>query len=131
MPLALVAIGLFAVCVLVVAGPISPRDAVVYAAVVCSPSILLGIERGNIDLLVFAALTLLVVTLRKRSAWLRGLGHATLLLAALLKVYPVLAVSVVLRLGVRRAAAGAIAALVPSVFISSSSPMIFGSPSRT
>jgi Glycosyltransferase family 87 len=116
-PLALAVVAVFAVCLLVVAGPLSDREALVYAAVVFSPSILLGVERGNDDLVVFSLLTVLLVTMGSRRAALRAVGYAALLVAALLKLYPIAAVVALLRRG-RSALVGAAAVtLVFAVFV--------------
>jgi hypothetical protein len=112
-PLALAAIALFAVSVLAVAGPISPREALVYAAIVFSPSLLLGVERGNSDLVIFSLLTLVLVTVRHPSAWVRSISYGALLLAAAVKLYPLFAGGVLLRQGLRRAVVGGAAVLVP------------------
>jgi hypothetical protein len=112
-PLALAAIALFALSVLVVAGPISRVDAVVYAAIVFSPSLLLGVERGNTDLIIFSLLTLVLVTVRHPSAWMRAVSYAALVLAAMVKLYPLFAGIVLLRQGLRRAVVGGAAVLVP------------------
>lgn len=111
-PLALTLIGLFLVSVFVVAGSISKLDALVYSAILLSPSVLLGIERGNTDLLVFALLTLLLVFVRS-AGWTRAFAYGALLLAAMLKLYPLFASGVLLRQGPRRALEGCLAVLVP------------------
>ncbi|HZU20805.1 MAG TPA: hypothetical protein VE982_06275 [Gaiellaceae bacterium] len=63
---------------------------VVYAAAICSPAVMLGFERGNVDLLIFALVVAGTLVLRRG---LRGevAGHALLLLAAVLKLFPVFA----------------------------------------
>ena len=86
----------FLAAVLVVVGRCSSRDAVVYAAVLCSPSVMLGIERGNADLLVFAVVVAALLLLRRGTAG-RVLAHALLLVAAMLKLFPVFAFGVLAR----------------------------------
>jgi len=81
-------------------------DGLVYAAAVCSPSVMLGIERGNPDLLIFALVVAAVFLLRAASPWLRVAAHALFLFAALLKLYPVLAWGPLLRQERRWVAAG-------------------------
>ena len=112
-PIAIALIALFAVCLFVVAGPLSLPEGLLYAAIVLSPSILLGIERANTDLLVFALLTLVLVTFRSPSGWRRGTAYAALVFAATIKLYPVFAAGVLLRQAPRRAAVGLAAVLVP------------------
>jgi hypothetical protein len=81
----------FLAAVAAVVGRVDAWDGVVYAAALCSPSVLLGIERGNPDLLVFALVVGGVLLLRAGPAWVRATAHAVFLLAAMLKLYPVLA----------------------------------------
>ena len=112
-PLALAMIALFAVSVLVVAGPVTWRQTLVYLAILFSPSVLLGVERGNTDLLVFSLLTLVLVTVRSPSRWWRATAYAALLLASLIKVYPIFAAGLLLRQSPRRALAGGAAVFLP------------------
>jgi hypothetical protein len=72
-----------------------PLDAVVYGAAVCSPAVMLGVERGNVDILLFALVVLAVLLYRRggRVPW----GHALILFAAVLKLFPIFAAGVLLR----------------------------------
>ena len=88
-----------------VAARLSAWDGVVFAAALCSPSILLGIERGNPDLLVFVLVVAAVLLLR-RSARGAAAAHGLLLVAPLLKLYPVLAWGPLLRQPRRRLVVG-------------------------
>jgi hypothetical protein len=96
----------FLLCVYAVIGRISPWDAVVYAAVLCSPSVLLGVERANTDMLVFSTVAAGVVLLRSRRPVVAACAHGFLLLASFLKLYPVLSWGVLLRRPLRRALIG-------------------------
>jgi hypothetical protein len=72
-------------------------EALVYAAVVCSPAAMLGIQRGNVDLLLFVLVCLALFLLRRsREGTFRA--HWLILLAALLKLFPGLAAGALLRL---------------------------------
>ena len=93
----------FFLAALAVAGPLGLGEGAVYAATLLAPATLLGVERGNADLLMFALVALGVVVLR-RSAW-AGAGAITL--AGVLKLFPALALAVLLR---RRARWPALAA---------------------
>lgn len=86
------AITFFASVILLIGRP-SLRSALVYAVLLCSPAVMLGVERGNADLLLFALVVLGVAILRRR----RVVAHALLLLAAVLKLFPVFAWGVLLR----------------------------------
>jgi hypothetical protein len=83
---------LFLASVLLLVGPVSTLEALVYIVALGSPAILLAIERGNNDLCIFALLV--------AGMWLRGrvsrfgrlAGAGLFLLAAISKLYPVFAV---------------------------------------
>ena len=75
---------------------------IAYAVVLCSPAAMLGVERGNVDILLFALLVLAVLLTRRG---LRGLitGDVLLLLIAMLKLFPIFAVGFLLRRGTKAA----------------------------
>jgi hypothetical protein len=109
---------LFGCSVWFVLGPLRQGEGIVAAALVLSPSVMLGVERGNVDLFVF---TLVAVGLLLAG---RSLLLATLLLASatLLKLFPIVASAVIAGTGRRRrlAAAAAIAgAFVAAVVVTS------------
>jgi hypothetical protein len=66
---------------------------------------MLGVERGNVDILIFA-LVALAVLLFRRSERAAVLTHALLLFAAILKLFPIFATGVLLRQPLRRAVIG-------------------------
>lgn len=81
-------------------------DGLVWAAALCSPAVMLGVERGSTDLLIFALVVPGVLLLR--SVRMTGVvsAHGLFLVAALLKLYPVLAWGPLLRQPRRRALIG-------------------------
>ena len=81
------------------------RAALLYAAALCSPAVMLGVERGNVDILIFSLVALAVLVFR-RSERSAILTHALLLFAAILKLFPIFAVGVLLRQPLRRAVLG-------------------------
>jgi hypothetical protein len=104
--------GSFFASVLALIGRITPADAVLYAALICSPAVMLGVERGNTDLIVFVLVFWGVVVARRSARVAAVLGHGLLLLAAMLKLYPVLAWAGLLRRPFRHALPGLIALFV-------------------
>ena len=84
-------------------------DAVLFALAVCSPAVMLGVERGNVDLLLFALVALAALLLRRGDRFYAS--EALLLFAAILKLFPIFAAGVLLR-RTRRAVAGFAAVLV-------------------
>lgn len=75
---------------------VNAYEAVIYGLALCSPAVMLGVERGNVDILVFALVVLAVLLLR-RSERSRVVGHVLLLFAAMLKLFPIFAAVVLLR----------------------------------
>jgi hypothetical protein len=89
-----VAIGvLFFISALAVAGPLTVGGGLVYAAALLAPATLLGVERGNVDLLMFALVALGVLLLR-RSPWAAAIPITA---AGVLKLFPATAVVVFAR----------------------------------
>jgi hypothetical protein len=82
-----------------------PREAVLYALALCSPAVMLGVERGNVDILIFA-LVVLAILLFRRSERSRLVAHLLMLFAAVLKLFPIFAAGVLLRQPRRRALIG-------------------------
>ncbi|HEY5210817.1 MAG TPA: hypothetical protein VIJ42_15370 [Stellaceae bacterium] len=81
-----------------------PRGAggwAVMALALFSTMSVFALERGNVDLLMFA-LVVLAGHLARRGAIVRGLGYAVIVVAALLKYYPIVALIVALRERPRR-----------------------------
>lgn len=73
----------------------SLREGIVYAVVLCSPAVMLAIERGNNDLLIA---TMLIVAAflptgeKEKEGWVAGIPrYMLLLIASLLKLFPVAA----------------------------------------
>ena len=79
-----------------------------YAIVLCSPAAMLGVERGNVDLLLFALVVLAVLVYRRS---LRGLvvADGLILLAACLKLFPIFALAFSVFYRQRRARVGVVA----------------------
>ena len=62
-----------------------------------SPAVMFGVERGNVDLFVYAILAVALVLFRRVRPRARVLSHALFLFAAILKLFPVFALSVLAR----------------------------------
>jgi hypothetical protein len=74
----------------------------VYGVALCSPAVMLGVERGNVDLLLLGLVVASVVLLRRHGRASVG-APILLLFAAVLKLFPIFATMVFLRLRSRRA----------------------------
>lgn len=104
-PLGIAIAAVFFLSALAVAGPLTLGEGAVYGAAVLSSAPLLGVERGNVDMLMFALVAAAVLLVR-RSPW----GAAVAVVAAgVLKLFPAAAIVLFAR-GRRRLAAGVVAA---------------------
>jgi drug/metabolite transporter superfamily protein YnfA len=97
LPLALANAFAFFAAVLWFVGPLELWEALVVAAVLCSPAVMLGVERGNVDLVSIATLAAALVLLRRRGAPSRLVAHGLFLLAAAMKIFPSFAFVVLAR----------------------------------
>lgn len=80
-------------------------DSLVYGLALCSPAAMLAIERANVDIVLFPLLVAAALALRRR--WHGSVGaHAAMLLAAVLKLFPIFAVGMLVRRPRREAIAG-------------------------
>lgn len=110
--LALAAVFLIA-AVLVVPSGAGLGTGLAHVAAVCSPAVMLGVERGNPDLALFP-LVLAAVVVTTRTLGRQILTGTLLVLASFLKLYPVFAVGFLVRRSTR--ASLAVAALVVGAF---------------
>jgi hypothetical protein len=94
-------------------GRLSLGETVLYAAVLLSPAVMFGVERGNNDLLIFALVVAAVAVFRTHGVLGRAACSGLLLFAAVLKLYPAFAFSVLLRQSPRRAGLALVLTLVP------------------
>jgi hypothetical protein len=94
-----VAAGLVAagMVIFVVAKEITARQGAVLAGVALSPAVMLGFERGNIDLLVFSLVALATAGIGPQPRAKGLAAGAALLLASFLKLFPIFAVGTLFR----------------------------------
>ena len=81
----------FLAAVLALVGRLDLPKTGVYGAALASPAVLLGIERGNIDLAIFALCVVGVLAIQRAGSMSTAVGVLVLLLATMLKLYPVFA----------------------------------------
>jgi hypothetical protein len=86
-PFALAIVGLFIASLSVLPKFERKSDIVLLLLAVGSPAVAYGVERGNVDLAVFALAAASIPCLERTVAW-RAVGYALILFAALLKLYP-------------------------------------------
>jgi len=108
---ATVALGLLTALAFFVAAALLLRSAslgegLLVGTALVSPPVMLGVERGNADLLVFAFLVVSLLLLGGRRLPTRTAGQGALLFTAMLKLFPAFALVVLLRQADRRRLAG-------------------------
>jgi hypothetical protein len=91
-------VSIFLASVWIIARQATTFESAVLAALLLSPPVLLAMERGNVDLLIFAIVVLAVHFLQRGSLVHRSMSFSLISVATLLKVYPVAAFSVFLTL---------------------------------
>jgi hypothetical protein len=87
--LAIIFIALFLSTLFLFFGRLRFGEGILVAAALCSPSVMFGVERANVDIVVFAFLALAVLVWRMEAAAGRVASPLVVLLAAVTKLYPV------------------------------------------
>jgi hypothetical protein len=105
----LLAIAFFAAAILVLPRRAPLVDALVYGLALCSPAVMLGVERGNVDVGVFC-LVVGAGFLVRRPQYGPAAASGLILLAAILKLFPIAAIGMFTGLA-RRAAALCVASV--------------------
>jgi Glycosyltransferase family 87 len=107
--LALIFIVLFLAAFFLLVGRISRGEGILVAIALCSPSVMLGIERGNTDIVVFSLVAFAMVLWRNRVKRFEILSPLAVFAAAILKLFPVLGLPAFLFVRRRTAAIAALA----------------------
>jgi Glycosyltransferase family 87 len=89
--LAVIFIGVFFASFFLLMGRLTVGEGAVVALAICSPTVMFGIERANVDIVVFALVAAAVVVWRLGRRRGEVAGPLLVLLAAVLKLYPVVA----------------------------------------
>jgi len=101
---ALMVAGFFAVAILVLPRDAPIGEALVYAFALCSPAVMFGVERGNVDLALFSMVAVAGLVVR-RVPYGPPVAAALILVAAILKLFPIAAVGMLTGLPRRLAVA--------------------------
>ncbi|HEY4348468.1 MAG TPA: glycosyltransferase 87 family protein [Gaiellaceae bacterium] len=96
----ILAVVFLAATVAVIPGRARIGTAIAYGLGVCSPAVMLGVERGNPDLLLFPLVVAAVLVTSRTRAW-QAVSAGLLLVVAALKFYPLLAAGFLLRRATR------------------------------
>jgi hypothetical protein len=111
-PLAIANAFLFFAAVLWFIGPLRLWETLVVSLALCSPAVMFGVERGNVDLVSIAVLAAALVLLHRTGTSSRLVAHGLFLLAGVMKIFPSFSFVVLARQQGRwRLAAAAVAGL--------------------
>ncbi len=88
-------------------------QAVIYGVALCSPAVMFGVERGNVDIGMFSMVAAAGLVMR-RTRYGPPAASALVLVAAVLKLFPIAAIGMLARLP--RRAAGTCVSLVLGIF---------------
>ncbi|HEX6232814.1 MAG TPA: glycosyltransferase 87 family protein [Jiangellaceae bacterium] len=105
-----VVIILFVLSLLLLLPRLGVAEGLVVAAAACSPAVMFAVERANMDLVIFSGLALAAVVWRRSTATAESAAVAIVLLMAVAKLYPAVALLAFLlarRRGTRTAAGAA------------------------
>jgi hypothetical protein len=98
-----IAIAFFAAAIVVLPRGAQLGDAVVYGLALCSPAVMMGVERGNVDIVLFGMVAAAGLVMR-RTRWGPPVASALILVAAILKLFPIAAAGMLAQLPRRTAA---------------------------
>jgi hypothetical protein len=108
-------VAVFVLVLLLLLARLSFAEGLVVAAAVCSPAVMFAVERANMDLVIFSGLALVAVVWRRGSAMAQYAAVGLVLLMAVAKLYPAIALLAFLAARRRRVAGAGIGALVAFV----------------
>jgi hypothetical protein len=87
----LIAVAFFATAILVLPRRASLAEALVYGLALCSPAVMFGVERGNVDIALFSMVAAAGLLMR-RAPWGPPVASTLILVAAVLKLFPIAAI---------------------------------------
>lgn len=89
---------LFYLVTLKIIGKINFSEALIYSLILCSPPVMLLIERGNVDIIVYLFLSLVLIILSKSQKMIyKCVAYLLIVLSGLLKLFPIFGLAVLLR----------------------------------
>jgi hypothetical protein len=98
-----IVVAFFATAILVLPRGAPLGDAVVYGFALCSPAVMFGVERGNVDIALFSMVAAAGLVMR-RVPYGPPVASALILVAAVLKLFPIAAIGMLAGLPRRTAA---------------------------
>ena len=101
---AILVVTFFVAAILVLPGDESLGATLIYATALCSPAVMLGVERGNVDILLFAMIVVAGLLMRRTRDG-PPIAATLILTAGILKLYPIAAIGMLVLLPRRKALA--------------------------
>jgi len=89
---------LFFILVFLIIKKLNYTEALLYGLILCSPSIMLAVERGNNDLIVFIILGVALLAMQSNYLYLNCLSLAMIMFASIIKLYPIFTILSFLRM---------------------------------
>ena len=87
----------FYLVTLIMIGKLNSYEAIIYSLILCSPPLMLLIERANVDIIMYNLLFLSLVIVSSKHLIVRFLGYVTLLIPSFLKLLPILSLAIILK----------------------------------
>lgn len=98
LPLGVLSVIAFYVSTFFLIGRLNYREGIFYSLVLCSPPVMLLVERGNVDIIIYSLLFLAIIFIKKRERpIIRVLGYLAILVTAFFKLFPIFGLSVVIK----------------------------------
>lgn len=91
-------ITIFLILSIIILSPQNKKELLFSSLVIFSPSVMLGVERANMDLVIFSLLVISAYLLLSRSNIFRYFSYVIILLAAFLKFYPIASFAALMKL---------------------------------
>ncbi len=88
---------IFYVVTLKIIGRLNIYEGIIYALILCSPPIMLLIERGNVDIIMYELTFGAVIMAQSRKLWIRILGYISLLIPTFLKILSFFSLTIILK----------------------------------
>jgi hypothetical protein len=89
---------IFYVITLIIIGRLNYQEAVVYALILCSPPVMLLVERGNVDIVIYSWLGVgLIIIKNSRALIFRLCAYLLIFFAGVIKLFPIFGLVVIIK----------------------------------
>ena len=89
---------IFYVITLIIIGRLNYREAIVYALILCSPPVMLLVERGNVDIVIYSWLGVgLIIIKNSRALIFRLCAYLLIFFWGIVKLFPIFGLAVIIK----------------------------------